>query len=170
MPTVVYASILIARAVDRVLRESNARFGLAWIVLGMLIVLAASARLVAISAINRADARDQLRFVLADPIVSNTPPESRFFVSFPQFNRMYGRTGLAYDHWLYSSFEATGSAEPRQDWLSAALRGPIRVVVDSSEPPSDPGVVPGVKETLPQLGFHLIQQYGKFAVWHRPER
>ena len=45
-------------------------------------------------------------------------PTEIFFVDRPGDNRLYGRTDLVYDPWLYPVFETIGLAEPRSVWLA----------------------------------------------------
>jgi hypothetical protein len=93
-----------------------------------------------------------------------TPREQFFFVDRPGDNRLNGRPDLVYDDWLYPVFESVKMAEPRSIWLLARLtRGSVRCVVNTSDKPQ----IPGLSETLPELGFMRRIQVGPFFVWER---
>jgi hypothetical protein len=162
---VVLGAVLVARGLDRVVASAPGwRCGP--IVLAAVALLAADARLVRISARNRADDREALRSLLADPALG--PRESRYFVAVPQYNRLYGRAELAHDDWLYSAFEAVGAAEPRSSWLRSALTtGPVQQVVVANDPHRDPMLVEGLAEPLPWLGYRKVDRFGRFDLWER---
>ena len=112
--------------------------------------------------------------ILEDPIVAATPRVRIYFEDMPQRNRLYGRQSLAYDRWLYESYEALGMAEPRQVWLHHALtnRDPsrsIRVVIVPSNRPEGGERVQGLSASLPELGYRIHQQYGHYAIWVRAD-
>jgi len=173
MPAVVWGSILLARAASRVIEGPKA-LGLRALAipLAAVVVLLANARLTVISATMRSDEAATLGQVLADPLVAATPAGGRYFVGMPQGNRLHGRIELAHDEWLYGSYEALGMAEPRASWLMRALAGPdrsrsVRVVVVPSDEAEGGGHVFGLPATLPELGYRIHQQYGRYAVWVR---
>ena len=170
MPSAVWGSILLARALDRASETLRLGPRALVVMVASLAFLAADARLVAISASDRLDDRALLAQVLDDPNVKQAGPGGRYFVSRPQFNRMFGRAELAHDEWLYDQFEGLKAAEPREEWLGTPLRslaGPIWVVIAPSDPPGNGREVPGVGADLPHLGYHLEGQYGRYAVWAR---
>lgn len=177
MPAVVWASILIGRAFARLLEGPRFGWRGAAIALAGLVLLARGLQLVAVAEIARRDDRGVLAELLADPLVSATPADRRYFVHLPQHNRLHGRADLAHDEWLYGSYEAAGLAEPRSGWLRAAIAGrtpegravpgALTMVIVPAEPPA-PGVhVPGIAFSLPELGYRIYQQYGRYTVWVR---
>jgi hypothetical protein len=87
-----------------------------------------------------------------------------FFVDRPGDNRMYGRTDLVYDPWLYPVFESIGLAQPRSIWLARALsNGPVRVVVGTTATDKIDGISQGLRE----LGYRPTYRLGPFFVWER---
>ncbi len=90
-----------------------------------------------------------------------------FFVDEPGFNRVHGRADLVYDPWLYPVFESIGLAEPRSDWLAAAIEnGPIRVVVTGSAERR----IDGISSDLPHMGYVFRLRIGPWLVWTRQPR
>jgi hypothetical protein len=176
MPAVVWASILVARAAIRVLDAPTLSVRSLAIGLAALALLGNDVRLAEKSYSDRRDGRELMSQVLSDPVVAATPRNQRYFVSKPQLNRLYGRADLAHDEWLYHSYEIAHLAEPRSRWLLAALSGQTPegekvpngvtvVIVPSEEGRGDS--VHGLDISLPHLGYKIIQQYGKYAVWQR---
>ena len=124
------------------------------------------ARLVWIAAEARVKDRESLRSLAEDPAFATCPPIARYFVSVPQYNRLYGNARLAHDEWLFDAYEALDAAEPRELWLKSALvDGPVRVVVTTGTR-SD---VPGISATLPALGYEPVGRFGRFQLWRRPD-
>ncbi|MDB5350413.1 MAG: hypothetical protein JWN86_1660 [Planctomycetota bacterium] len=177
MPAFVWAAILVARAAIRVLDAP--KLGVSSVVIGLaaFVLFANDVRLAEISYSFRRDGHQLISQVLADPTVAGTPRNRRYFVGQPQLNRLYGRTDLAHDEWLYASYEAAHMAEPRSQWLLAALTGNDPVLGHAPPDPVTLVVVPsdlkrgdfvyGLDVALPHLGYKNIQQYGRYAVWLR---
>ena len=128
--TVVFVSILAARAVARVAQRPIPRSAF----LGLMLAVLAAAAFAATDVkeiIARRRAEDVLIGKLSDRI--DQSPKAMFFVDRPGLNRVHGRAALAYDPWLYPVFEAIGLAEPRSVWLERAIEGgPVCTVVASS--------------------------------------
>ncbi len=169
MPPVVYGSALVARGLDRSWAAALGGWRRATLVAAGLLALAVDVRYVAISARNREVEAARLRELFADPAVAAHPPVERYFVARPQYNRLYGRVGLAHDDWLYTAYELAGAAAPRSEWLKAAIAsGPIRVVIVAREPHRDPQRVEGTATRLPALGYRKVSNYDLYDVWVRP--
>jgi hypothetical protein len=165
LQAVVLASILLARAADRALREVPAR---AWVPVGLglaaLVVLARDVQSIEIAARTRRQDRAALSALLDDPRVGRRSGGDYYFVGLPQHNRLLGRPELAHDEWLYGAFESVAAAEPRESWLRPALEGdPVRKVVV----PDDQGRIPGLADDLPGLGYARVAQFGPYRVWER---
>jgi hypothetical protein len=164
----VFGAVLVGRALARVEAGVSRGWRLAPLWLAVLVVpwgVVQNARGVAF---RRFQERELVEKVLNDP---RLPPRSRgqrYFVGRPGLNRLQGRLDLTHDEWLYTLFERVRGAESRSTWLRAELTaGPVLQVVT----PSDSRTVPGVEQTLPELGYVLIARAGKFWVWDRaPER
>lgn len=94
-----------------------------------------------------------------------------YFAGLPEYNRMLGRFDLVHDEWLYGLYERVRAAEPRSLWLRPALVHDVSIVVVPTDPPfsfpTDPPIVPGTTETLPELGYDLIVTVGHYTVWER---
>jgi hypothetical protein len=94
-----------------------------------------------------------------------------YFAGLPEYNRMMGRFDLAHDEWLYGLYERVRAAEPRSLWLRPALLHDVSIVIVPTEPPfsfpTDPPIVPGTAETLPELGYDLIVTLSRYTVWER---
>jgi hypothetical protein len=157
---VVFASVLIARALGQALDQAQSKTG------GFQIALAAVVVLIAVSgdAYTTLGRRRFERAVL-DRVFEQLgrPPTHRFFFAArPGYNRVHGRLDLVYDDWLYPVFESIHQAEPRSSWLRRALSsdsvGFIVCTSDSAE-------IDGLGETLPRLGYVSDFQIGPFYVW-----
>jgi hypothetical protein len=94
-----------------------------------------------------------------------------YFAGLPGSNRRFGRLDLAHDEWLYGLFERVGAADPRSTWLRPALLSSVRVVVVPVDPPiafpTDPPIIPGLRESLPALGYAPVFSAGRYRVWGR---
>ncbi|HEV3166903.1 MAG TPA: hypothetical protein VGZ22_22945 [Isosphaeraceae bacterium] len=166
MQAVVFASILIGRALERVLAARPVLWRLAPVGLAAVAFLLVDVRLVKISAQNRIEDHDSLEAMFADPRVGAHAPEEIYFVGAPQNNRRFGRIDLAHDEWLYSSYEALAAAEPRSAWLRPALtEGTVRQVIVIGGTTH----LRGLKDPLPRLGYRPIAQFGRYVVWERRE-
>jgi hypothetical protein len=92
------------------------------------------------------------------------PRQDFFFLDRPGDNRLNGRLDLVYDDWLYPVFESVKLAEPRSAWLRFRLTGgSVRFIVTNS----DDVRIPGIGETLLELGFAPRIQVGPFFVSER---
>ncbi len=121
-------------------------------------------RLVAQAETGRKAESRLLHDLLADDRVSDLPPSARYFVKRQHWNRLAGRPDLIHDDWLYGAFEQMQAASPREHWLRQALEdGPVRQVVVPGGPPS----VPGVDESLPEMGYRQVARHGDLSVWER---
>ncbi len=168
MPPVLYAAILVGRALDRALAAGRPAWRIAPILAACLLLVLADGRYVAISARSRMEERARLRVMFADPRVSQQGPEARYFVARPQYNRLYGRPDLIHDDWLYGAFEAQSAAEPRSNWLRWALvSGPVRQVIVGLERNRDPNFVEGLADPLERLGYRQIAHFDGYDVWER---
>ena len=110
--------------------------------------------------------RTALHLILNDRIqIPSRAFRERYFVGRQGLNRLYGNRDLIHDEWLYTSFERVFAAEPRDLWLTRALRrGPILQVITLREPSQ---VVPGVEAPLQALGFRPITSLGPYKVWDK---
>ena len=87
-----------------------------------------------------------------------------YFADRPGLNRINDHLDLVFDDWLYPVFESLQLAAPRSRWLRPQLvAGLIRVVVIASDRPR----LDGIPETLPELGYLTVIQFGPFRVWTR---
>ena len=170
MPPVLYAAVLAARSLDRVIGAGGLpAWRLAPIVAAGMMLVMVDCRYVAISARSRLEEADRLDSLFADPAVSGVPKSARYFVARPHYNRQFGRVELAHDDWLYTSYERASAAEPRTAWLrEALLSGPVTVVIVALEEHRDPERVEGLRESLPALGYREVGQHGNYRVWTRP--
>ena len=169
LPATVWGSILLARGSAAILQGAKPiRLRTLAIPLAAIAVLLADLRYTAITAIMQRDEAHMLGQVLSDPIVAGTPRDQRYFVGMPQGNRLHGRKSLAYDDWLYRQYEAMGIIEPRAQWLLRVLAtDSVRVLIIGSKSSGLNDHPEGLPVEPPELGFHLYQQYGKYAVWVR---
>jgi len=161
IPSVVVASVLTARLLDRALSDPISPRRL------ITIVLAASILPIGVVMDPYRSANQRRNEGLAIARISremSRPSSEFFFVGRPGDNRVSGQLYLVYDDWLYPVFESIHLAEPRSIWLRRALTaGPIRFVVNTSESPR----IDGIGLTLPQLGYSRRIQVGPFFVWER---
>lgn len=170
MQAVVFAAILTARALGRLTELPRPRPYAAAALVGALILLAADTRLAGVSAAHRREERAALRALLADPRIRFEAPDGLYFVGFPQHNRMYGRAELAHDEWLYTAYEALGAAEPRQEWLRRRLTdGSVRLVVVPLIGRTTGFELPGISQTLPEMGYTPLAAVGRYRAWMRRE-
>jgi len=108
--------------------------------------------------------RVALRTMLADRSLAGEGPDERYFVDLPQHNRRFGAFDLIHDEWLFTAYEAVGDVEPRSSWLrSAFVTGPVRTIIM----PDTRQTIPGLAESLPELGYDLVNQFGRYRVWER---
>ncbi len=165
LQAIVFGCVLVARALDRLLGESSSLPSrLLPAAVAMVVLLLADMRLLVQDTHARAADRAILQAMFADADVARCPSSARYFVGRHHLNRLFGRTDLIHDDWLYGAFEQIGAAEPRESWLRDALAdGPVRQVVV----PGSGDAVPGVAEPLPDLGYRQIARFGDLAVWQR---
>jgi hypothetical protein len=170
MQAVTFGSILVARGLAGLTLRPISRPMAVATGLAALALLASEARLVAISARHRQEERASLRGLLSDPRVRFESPGGLYFVGFPQHNRLYGRSELAHDEWLYTAYEAARAAEPRETWLRRRLTdGTIRIVVVPLIGRQTLFELPGISQDLPDLGFVPLAAFGRYRAWTRPD-
>jgi hypothetical protein len=158
---VIFASILTSRALARAFASAASTRALLPIALAALNVLSGPLQFVYPALGNRHV--DHLAKEMIFDLMKR-PRQEFFFVDRPGDNRLHGRFDLVYDDWLYPVFESIDLAEPRSGWLLLRLTsGSVRFVVNTS----DNRQVPGISETLPELGFAARIQVGPFFVWER---
>ncbi len=163
---VVYASVLLARGLDRLLTRTHAddRFSprLVWVLIAALAPVVAAATSIQYMAGRRV--RERLEQALVMQEMGGRPAEY-FFVDRPGANRRNGRFDLVYDDWLYPVFETIRLAEPRSGWLAAKLiDGSVNYVVNTSDSDGIDRVTP----SLPALGFVRRIHVGDSYTWERP--
>jgi hypothetical protein len=160
--SVVFMSVLTARAVARVVADASSPRILWPVALAVLGVLASTA-----NALFETGRRSQVDRAAVAAILTHVghPPSAVFFSDRPGLNRVNGRLELVYDAWLYPVFEHVGLAVPRSQWLGPALASdPIRVVVN----PTPSSRMDGVASTLHALGYRQAFHLGSsFYVWTR---
>ena len=155
---VVFACILSARALARALATAAPVRALLPIVLASLNMLAGPLYFV-YPAVSRREVEDLAKQMIFD--LMKRPRDEYFFLDRPGDNRLNGRFDLVYDEWLYPVFESVRMAEPRSSWLLFRLTsGNVRFIVTDG----DHSRVPGIGETLPELGFTPRIQVGPFFV------
>jgi hypothetical protein len=159
IPAVVFASVLIARALARAADVVPHRQSA--ILLAAATAVIASVLMDAKVEVNsrRAEHSDLARLFAS----TGLPPAAVFFADRPGLNRMSGRLEWVYDDWLYPAFESLKLAEPRARWLRSLLeaRAAVRAVVIES----DSDRLDGIPEPLPALGFQPAGRVGSFRVW-----
>ncbi|WZO97218.1 hypothetical protein EP7_004241 [Isosphaeraceae bacterium EP7] len=168
---VVFLSILVGRALPRVLEPTEEtltparRLASAIVVLATFALLADVTRFSLISYRLRTETNQALSDLVAASRLSGIGREGRYFIDGPQHNRLVGRGELSHDEWLYGAYEATGDVEPRQKWLKQALTGdgPVHQVIATLDKPT----IPGIAESMEELGYHRVGVYGPFRVWQR---
>jgi hypothetical protein len=164
IPATVLASVLAARALDRVCTGSvspRAAVPIVWAVLVVLVAVCSSERT------SRESSRSER--VAIEQIFDHfhRPRTEYFFVDRPGANRLNARLDLVYDHWLYPAFESVRLAEPRSVWLRRALvSGSVRFIVNTSEDPA----IDGIAEPIPKLGYVRRVKNGPYCVWERIAR
>jgi hypothetical protein len=158
---IVFGSIVTARAVARVTGAASSVRTLLPVALAVWGVLASASHDVVNVARRTGAERADLEQIATHV---GRPRSTWFFSDRPGLNRLGGRTELVYDHWLYPVFERLGLAEPRTQWLGAALAsGPVRVVVN----PSSARRIDGVQASLYALGYLPAAHVGPFYAWKR---
>jgi hypothetical protein len=158
---VIFGSILASRALARAFASVASIRALLPIAVAALSVLSGPLHFV-YPAINVRDGDHLAKEIIFDHMKG--PRHEFFFVDRPGDNRLHGRFDLVYDDWLYPVFESIDLAEPRSGWLVHRLTGgSIRFIVNTS----DNRRIPGISETLPELGFAARIQVGPFFVWER---
>jgi hypothetical protein len=157
----VFASILTARALDRVCDLVPSTRALLPFVLASVAVIC---NVISDATTMTIDRRyDQA--ALARIIEHYRRPTSEFFyLGRPGDNRLYGQQSLVYDDWLYPVFESIHLAEPRSAWLTRALAADgINYVVTTSESTT----IEGLGRSFRALGYHRGIKVGTFLVWER---
>ena len=176
MQAVVWASLLVGRGLGRLL-EQRAEMSSRTVLRQVLTATAALAaagllltdtRLAVRSARNRVIDREAVASLIEELPAAGDRPDALYFVGAPDHNRIYGSLSLAHDEWLYTAFEAVGAAELRRQWLQDALvDGPVRYVIEPFDPRRSPGLVPGLVNRLPELGYELYLAGDRYLVWER---
>jgi hypothetical protein len=161
IPSVVVASVLTGRILDRALSEVKSPVRLIPIALAASVVPVGTVMGAYWSAQQRRNEASALARVLREV---GRPRSEFFFVDRPGENRASGRLDLVFDEWLYPVFESIHLAEPRSIWLRRALTvGSVSVIVCSSEDAR----IDGIGLTLEQLGYARRFHVGRFFVWER---
>lgn len=163
LQAVVFACILVGRALARAL-EYPTRWKVALLISTAAFVLVRDIKLIMHNASsNRAD-RIALQTMLADRVLAYEAPAERYFVDLPQHNRRFGAIALIHDEWLFGAYEFVGEVELRSAWMRSALvNGPVHTIIV----PDNRQTIPGLLETLPELGYLPINQFGRYRVWER---
>jgi hypothetical protein len=165
LQAIVFACVLVGRALARAVERTTWR-GMLALMLAAVLLFVRDAKLVAHSVLTDRRDRAAIRAMLADPRLALHPRDECYFVDMPQHNRRFGAVGLIHDEWLFGAFETTGDAEPRSAWLRAALvDGRVRTIIAADERMT----IPGLRETLPELGYVMVRQYGRYRVWARSD-
>ena len=99
---VIFAGVLLGRALNRLLDECVSLKRLSALALAAALLLALDLRLLGIAAAFQGKHREMLEAVLASPEVAGCPADARFFAYATHLNRLHGRCSLAHDEWLYS--------------------------------------------------------------------
>ncbi len=168
MQAVLLLAILVSRALGRLSAIPDARWLWAGPVLASLALLALDVRLVRLASWHRGEERAAVAEILREPRIAFEHPEGLYFAGFPQHNRLHGRLDLAHDEWLYTAFEATRAAEPRSVWLRKALvDGRVNIVVVPQILGHTVDHLPGLVETLPELGYRPLVHHGRYRAWVR---
>jgi hypothetical protein len=157
----VLLAVLAARAGARVLEAAPAPRHLGPLALGALTILLAS-----YASVSDAELRLGMDQAAVDQIFEHLklPRSAVFFTDRPGRNRLAGRLGLVYDHWLYRVFESARLADPRSGWMPAVLaRGDVRAIVTTSDRPE----LEGTGIPLRHLGFRPDVNVGPYYVWVR---
>ena len=116
---------------------------------------------------------ENVRALLRDPRISGRyGRNSIYFAALPQYNRLVGRADLVHDEFAYGLFERASMATPRSSWLRPELvSGPVRLILVPVDPPHpmimNPPHICGLNESLPDLGYRMTFQLGRFQVWER---
>jgi hypothetical protein len=164
MQAVLLACVLLGRSLAALLEaEPQSRRTAFALGCASLLVLALVARGVGITVKNRLASEAMLAQLLGDPRVrSRTAPERYFAGPVQHFNRRFGNPALLHDEWLYGAFEAVGAAEPRSRWLRDCLvAGPITLIIA----PQRDATVSGVPDSLRDLGYEPVAEFGELRVW-----
>ncbi|MHC5540119.1 hypothetical protein ACYOEI_18015 [Singulisphaera rosea] len=174
--SVVFASVLLGRALSRIVAvPQGGRWRIVPLGIAAVAILVADFDSLHRSVESKLGNVASLNALFREPRFRPGSVEEVYFAGQPQYNRLAGRAELAHDEWLYGQFENARMAEPRTRWLrSEFAKGSIRYVIVPVDPPFamelDPPVIPGLSESLPELGYDLIFNVGRFKVWekHRP--
>jgi hypothetical protein len=165
---VVYAGILLARGLAPLLDDGGSMRRLVALAGAAALLLGLNLRVIGIYNAFQGRHQAMLQSVLHSPDLAACAPQDRFFAYAPHLNRLYGRCSLAHDEWLYSAYEMVGAADPRENWLKDTLvTGSVRQVVVVTPPEKGPTTLPGVDESLPELGYILARQIGPYYIWNR---
>ena len=164
LQSVVLASILAGRAAQRILDDANLpAWRLATIAIAPFVVLARDAQLIELAVTSQNREHAVVSSLLTKTDLSTAAPDQIYFVDRLDLNRRYGNTALIHDEWLYGAFEQVGVAEPRSRWLRSTLAsGAIRYVIM----PNASTRLPGLDQSLPELGFRKVGQIGDYHVWN----
>ena len=157
----VFAAVLTGRALSRACDGARLRSSLFAIAVASLAVLSYEIR-EAYNTFRRLRIEQRSVEVLLGNL--KLPAEELYFAGRPGMNRLYGRTDLVFDDWLYPVFESVHLAEPRASWLRDALTdGSVRFVITTSRHPR----IDGVRETLGSLGYVPRSEFESLYVWER---
>jgi len=173
LPAATLLSVNVARALYRLSLTPGPRGLLAVPVAALGIALAHDISSMFADARFRVYTDEFVRSLLSDPrLAGGYRRDSIYFAALPQCNRRAGRIDLIHDEFAYGLLERAGIATPRSYWLKPLfVSGPIRTIVVPEDPPfpmvMNPPHVCGLSESLPDLGYKMVFQLGRFQVWQR---
>jgi Dolichyl-phosphate-mannose-protein mannosyltransferase len=158
---IVFAAILTGRSLARACAEARLRTSLIALAVAALALVCFEFR-----DAYSTYARKRFERLKSELLLSNLtePTSDLYFVADPGRNRLYGRTDLVFDHWLYPVFESVHGAEPRASWLRRALTdGSVRFVITTSKAPW----IDGIAQPLTSLGYAARFEIGSLYVWEQ---
>jgi hypothetical protein len=157
---VVFASVLIARALDRAIEHIRSRRQVFPIAVAALVSLIGVGDEIGTSTERRRVEKAAINHIFDE--LGHPPSQRFFFVALPGLNRVYGRLDLVYDGWLYPVFEYLHLAEPRSSWLRRALRSDsVGYVITATDSP----IIEGIPEPINRLGYAPDIKVGPYFVW-----
>jgi hypothetical protein len=157
---VVFASVLIARALDRAIEHIRSRRQVFPIAAAALVSLIGVGDEIGTSTERRRVEKAAIEHIFDE--LGHPPSQRFFFVALPGLNRVYGRLDLVYDGWLYPVFEYLHLAEPRSSWLRRALRSEsVGFVITATDSP----IIEGIPEPINRLGYAPDIKVGPYFVW-----